>query len=87
VKDESGHLGPKDEDEINRREVCECDGRVCDLEDVGVPSIITLIRKVSVLVRMSPTFDLRCEEDTVRRKWKSPLVGHLIVYVYYETIK
>ncbi len=36
---------PKDKDEVNRREVCECDGRVCDLEVMGVPSILSIIRK------------------------------------------
>jgi hypothetical protein len=27
---------PKDKDEVNRREVCECDGCVCDLDVVDV---------------------------------------------------
>ncbi len=31
-------------DEVNRREVCECDGCVCDLDDAGTPSILRLIR-------------------------------------------
>ncbi len=29
---------PKDKDDINRRDVCECDGWVCVLEMMGVPS-------------------------------------------------
>jgi hypothetical protein len=42
---------------------------------LGDPSIFKLIRKTVVLVRMLPTFDLSCEENAARRKWKSPLVG------------
>jgi hypothetical protein len=30
-------------------------------------------REVAALVRVLPTFDLRCEENTEPRKWKSPL--------------
>jgi hypothetical protein len=29
----------KDRDEVNRRDVCECDGWVCVLEVIGAPSI------------------------------------------------
>ena len=67
-------LGSKDKDEVNRREfqvsVSLCDGWVCDLEAIGVPSIFQLIRGASVLTRMFPTLDLRCEENVVWRKWK-----------------
>ncbi len=31
---------PKDKNEVNRREVYECDGWVCDLEVMGTPSIL-----------------------------------------------
>ncbi len=54
---------PKDRDEVNRREVYECDGWVCDLEVIGVSSIFKLIRKDADLSRMLPTFDMRCEEN------------------------
>ena len=57
---------PKDRDEVNRREVCECDGRVCDLEVIGAPSRLRLIRKVVTLVRIDETHDLSIEEKTVR---------------------
>ncbi len=40
---------PKDRGEVNRREVCECDGWVCDLEVIDVPSRLRLIRKAAVL--------------------------------------
>ena len=46
---------PKDRDEVYKREVCECDGRVCDLDAMGEFVI--------------PNLDLRCEEKTVCRKW------------------
>jgi hypothetical protein len=39
-------------DEVNWREVCECDGWVC--ETIGTPSIFKLIRKVADLVRINP---------------------------------
>ncbi len=54
---------PKDRDEVNRREVCECEG-VCDLESIGSPSILRVIHNVAVLTRMMTTFDVRCEENT-----------------------
>jgi hypothetical protein len=40
----------------------------CDLEAViGVPCILRVIRSVSTLARMLPTFDLSCEENAARR--------------------
>ena len=40
---------------------------VMDLEGIVVPSIFKVIRKVEVLTRMCPTFDLKCEENTMWR--------------------
>ena len=37
-----------------------------DLEGIGDSSISRVIRNTTVLVRMLPTFDLTCEENTVR---------------------
>jgi hypothetical protein len=48
---------------------------VCDLEDIGVPSIFKMIRKVTTLVSMLSTLVLSCEENTVWWKWKNPLEG------------
>ena len=46
------HTGiPEDRDEVNRREVFECDGWVCDLETIGVPSILRVVRNAAALVR------------------------------------
>ena len=64
----------KDRDEVNRREVCECDGWVCVLEVIGVPSMLRLTRKSPVLARVLPTFALSCEENAARREWNSPLL-------------
>ena len=36
---------PKDTDEVNRRDVCECDGCVCDLELEAVFVCLLLRRK------------------------------------------
>ncbi len=49
---------PKDRDEVNRREVCECDGWVCDLDGMGDPSKLSVIRKADSLTRASPTLFL-----------------------------
>ena len=68
---------PKDRDEVNKREVCECDGWVCDLDDTGTSSIFKIIRNTTVLVRMLPSFDLICEEKSVRRKWNWSLVDYV----------
>ncbi len=38
---------PKDRDEVNRRDVYECDGWVCVLEEIGAPAIFKLIRKAA----------------------------------------
>ncbi len=65
---------PKDQDEVNRREVCECDGWVCDRDDIGAPSIFKVIRSTATLARMLSTCTLRCEDTVTWRKWKSPLV-------------
>ncbi len=47
---------PKDRDEVNKRDVCECDGWVWVLEVIGTPSILSVIRKVATLKRVLPTF-------------------------------
>jgi hypothetical protein len=57
---------PKDRDEVKRRDVCECDGRVCVLEVIGAPSIFKLIRKAAALTRVLPTFAFSCAENAAR---------------------
>jgi hypothetical protein len=51
---------PKDRDEVNKREVCECDGLVCDLDVMGVPSKLSVIRKAVSLERVRSTLLLSC---------------------------
>jgi hypothetical protein len=63
---------PKDRDEVNWREVWECDGWVCDLDVIGAPSRLRLTRKAAALGRMLPTRDLSSEKKPARRKWKCP---------------
>jgi hypothetical protein len=50
---------PKDRDEVNEREVCEC-----DLEAIGIPLMFNVIHSAADLARMLPTLDLTCEENT-----------------------
>ena len=57
---------PNDKDEVNKREVCECDGWVCDLEVIGAPLMFNVIRSTAVLTRMLVTLDFSCEENAVR---------------------
>ncbi len=44
-----GTWTPKDRDEVNTRDVCECDGWVCVPEVIGVPSRVSVIRKTASL--------------------------------------
>ena len=61
---------------------------MCDLEDIGTPSIFKLIRKTATLVRMLPTLTLRCEENVTRWKWKSPLVSYAsVVFIITDKSK
>ena len=43
---------------VGYREVWECEGWVCECEDIGVPPMLRLIRSALVLTRMLPTLDL-----------------------------
>ncbi len=60
---------PKDTDEVNKRDVYECDEVVCDLDVTGTPSIFKIIRSTSVLPRIWTIFDFSWEENTERRYW------------------
>ena len=42
---------PKDKDDVNRRDVSECDGGVCVLEVMGDPSKLSVIREAAALAR------------------------------------
>jgi hypothetical protein len=64
---------PKDKDEVDRREVCECDGWVCVLEVIVTLSRLRLTRKVADLDR---SLDVMAGHDHVTYQ-----------IVYYESIK
>ncbi len=46
---------PKDRDEVNKREVCECDGWVCDLDVMGGPPKLSALRNTVTLTRVRTT--------------------------------
>jgi hypothetical protein len=60
-------------DEVNRREVCECDGWVWVCKPIGSPSQLSVMCKVTNynfnFTRMLTTVVLRCEENATRWKW------------------
>jgi hypothetical protein len=60
---------PRDKDEVNKREIHECDGRAHDPCTMVDPLIPKPTHKVKTLVRVSPTIVLCREEDTGLRKW------------------
>ncbi len=64
-----GTGSPQDKDEVNRREVSECDGWVCDLDVMVTPSKLRVTRRTVPLVRMLSVHDLSCEEKVERWKW------------------
>ncbi len=45
---------PKDKDKVNKWEVCECEGWVWDLDEIGTPSKLIFIRMAAALTRASP---------------------------------
>ena len=55
---ERGTGTPKDKDEFNKREYCECDGWVCDLDMTGEPSIFKMKRRDEDLVKLLTVFAL-----------------------------
>ena len=44
---------------------------MCDLDVIGAPSKLSVIRRAAALARMLPTRDLSSEEKAARRKWKN----------------
>jgi hypothetical protein len=59
---------PGDKDEVNKREIHECDGRAHDPDTMVVPLTPKPTRKTEPLSR-APTTIVLCREDTVLRKW------------------
>jgi hypothetical protein len=60
---------PKEKDEVNKREVHECDGRERDPDAMVAPPTPKPTRKVETLTRAPPTIVSSCEENAALRKW------------------
>jgi hypothetical protein len=63
---------PRDKDEVNKREIHECDGRVHDPGTMVDPLTPNPTRKAEALSREPPTIALCREEDAALRKWPLP---------------
>jgi hypothetical protein len=64
---------PRDKDEVNKREIHECDGRAHDPDTMVAPLTSKSTHKVQTLTRTTSTIPSCREEDTELRKWSSPL--------------
>jgi hypothetical protein len=60
---------PRDKDEVNNREIHECDERTHDPDTMVVPPTPKPTRKAEVHTRAPSTISSCHEEDTVLRKW------------------
>ncbi len=60
---------PKQKDEVNKREVHECDGRARDPDEMVDPPTPKPTRKPETLTRVPVTIVSSCEENTTLRKW------------------
>jgi hypothetical protein len=60
---------PKEKDEVNKREVHECDGRVRDPDAMVGPPTPKPTRKAEALVGAPPTIASSCEENAALWKW------------------
>jgi hypothetical protein len=60
---------PKEKDEVNKREVHECDGRARDPDAMVAPPTPKTTRKAEALVRAPASIVSSCEENATLRKW------------------
>ena len=63
---------PRDKDEVNKREIHECDGRAHDPDTMVAPLTPKPTRKAEALARAPPTIASCREEDAALRKWPLP---------------
>jgi hypothetical protein len=63
---------PKEKDEVNKREVHECDVRVSDPDVMVVPPTPKPTCKAEALVKASSTIASSCEENAALKKWNLP---------------
>jgi hypothetical protein len=63
---------PRDKDEVNKREIHECDGRTHDPDTMVAPLTPKSTLKVEDLTRSPPTIASCREDDAALRKWPLP---------------
>ena len=63
---------PKEQDEINKREVHEYDGQARDPDAMVAPPTPKPTRKAEAFDRAPPTIASSCEENAALRKWQMP---------------
>ena len=64
----SGTGTPKDRDEVNKREIRECDGRAHDPDTMVAPPTPKPTRKAEALARAPPTIASSREEDAALKE-------------------
>ena len=74
---------PRDKDEVNKREIHECDGRANDPDTMVAPLTPEPTRKAEALARAPPTIASCREEDAALRKW--PLSRYCCASCILET--
>ena len=74
---------PRDKDEVNKREIHECDGRAHGPDTMVAPLTPKVTHTSEVLTRTPPTIASCREEDAVMRK--CPLTGYCCVRCILET--
>jgi hypothetical protein len=62
----------RDKDEVNKREIHECDGRAHDPDTMVAPLTPKPTHKAEALARAPPTIASCREEDAALRKWPLP---------------
>jgi hypothetical protein len=63
---------PKEKDEVNKREVHECDVRTRDPDVMVVPPTPKPTCKAEALAKAPPTIASSCEENAALKKWHLP---------------
>ena len=76
---------PKEKDEVNKREVHECDVRTRDPDAMVVPPTPNPTFKAEPLSRAPPTITSVCEGNAALKKWHVPQLQ--IVVVYYVVVE
>jgi hypothetical protein len=63
---------PKEKDEVNKREVHECDVPTRDPDAMVVPPTPKPTCKAEALAKAPPTIASSCEENAALKKWHLP---------------